>query len=327
MLQELIQRLLAGDRHALSQLVSLVERQDVQVSALLQAIAPHTGRSYCVGVTGPPGSGKSTLVDALAHVIRQDGRSVGILAVDPTSPYTGGAVLGDRIRMQRHYLDQGVFIRSMASRGSRGGIAAALFGAVQLLDAAGKDMVLVETAGVGQGEIDVTTVADTVVVVLVPEAGDAIQTMKAGLMEAADIFVVNKADREGAAAMVNALKGMLSLGQRVPGWTAPVVTTQAQTGDGVPELYDRIQQHRQFLVSSSQLEKRRRERRRLAFLSHMEEALHSRIEGLLQGEGELAELAQAVERGEVDPVSAAEKAAARVVVPTLSPSPTQEQVE
>ncbi|MDO8749839.1 MAG: methylmalonyl Co-A mutase-associated GTPase MeaB [Dehalococcoidia bacterium] len=327
MLQDLIQRLLAGDRHALSQLVSLVERQDVRVPELLQAIAPHTGRSYCVGVTGPPGSGKSTLVDALAYVIRQEGRSVGILAVDPTSPYTGGAVLGDRIRMQRHYLDHGVFIRSMASRGSRGGIAAALMGAVQLLDAAGKDMVLVETAGVGQSEIDVTTVADTVVVVLVPEAGDAIQTMKAGLMEAADIFVVNKADREGAAAMVNALKGMLSLGQRVPGWTAPVVTTQAQTGDGVPELYERIQQHRQFLASSSQLEKRRRERRRLAFLSHLEGAVHSRIEGLLQGEGELAELAQAVERGEVDPISAAEKAAARVVLPTLSPSPTQEPAE
>jgi LAO/AO transport system kinase len=316
LLQELTQRLLKGDRYAISQLVSLVERQDPGVPDLLQAIAPHTGRSYCVGVTGPPGSGKSTLVGSLVQVIRQEGLSVGILAIDPTSPNTGGAVLGDRIRMQRHYLDHGVFIRSMASRGNRGGIAAAVMGAVQLLDAAGKDTVLVETVGVGQGEIDVTTVADTVVVVLVPEAGDDIQTMKAGLMEAADIFVVNKADREGAKAMVNALNGMLALGQLVPGWRVPVLTTQAQTGDGVPELYDRIQQHREFLVSSSQLEKRRTEKRRLAFVSHLEGTLHSRIEGLLQGEGKLMELAKAVERGQIDPISAAEKAIAMVVLPT-----------
>ena len=321
MVHDLVQTLLSGDRRAISRLITLVERQDARLPELLQALATHTGQAYCVGVTGPPGCGKSTLVDALAQLMRLEQRSVGILTVDPTSPYTGGAVLGDRIRMQRHYLDSGVFIRSMATRGSRGGVATALPWAIQVLDAAGKEMVLVETAGVGQSEVDVTTVADTVIVVLVPEAGDAIQAMKAGLMETADIFVVNKADREGAQAVVAALRGMLSLGRRKTGWQVPVVTTQAHRGDGVPELYSQIQSHREFLESSSQLEERRGKRRHQAFLSALEEALHTRLTQVLQGRGELV---QAVERGEMDPITAAQSVVEGELLGKLPQEPSQD---
>lgn len=305
MVQDLLQRLLSGDRRALSRVITLAEQQDARVPELLQSLHHQTGRAYCIGITGPPGCGKSTLVDSLAMLVRREQRSVGILAVDPTSPYTGGAILGDRIRMQRHFLDRGVFIRSMASRGGRGGVAKALRWAVQVLDAAGKDVVLVETVGVGQADVDVTTVADTVVVVLVPEAGDAIQMMKAGLTEIADIFVVNKADREGAQGVVAALKAMLSMGKREAGWEVPVVTTQANAGEGVAELYAKIQAHRRFLESSSQLEVRRRRKRRQAFILSVEEALHARLTRLFQEDGKLAEMAQAVERGELDPLAAA----------------------
>ena len=305
--QDLLQRLYSGDRRIASRLITLVEQQHNQVPQLLQAIHPHTGQAYCIGVTGPPGCGKSTLVDGLTLFLRQEQKQVGILAVDPTSPYSGGAVLGDRIRMQRHYLDSGVFIRSMASRGNRGGVATALRWAVQVLDAAGKESVLVETIGAGQGDVDVSMVADTVVVVLVPEAGDAIQTMKAGLMEIADIFVVNKADRGGALAVVRALKAMLALGKPGTGWQVPVITTKANQGVGVKELHVQIQRHREYLESSSQLEAMRSKRRRQAFLLSVQEALHVRIAKLVQGHSELADLAQAVELGELDPLIAAQK--------------------
>ncbi|MEE8442223.1 MAG: methylmalonyl Co-A mutase-associated GTPase MeaB [Dehalococcoidia bacterium] len=303
--QDLAQRLLSGDRRALSRLITLVERHDARVPELLQSLHHRTGRAYRIGVTGPPGSGKSTLVDSLVVNLRQQQRSVGILAVDPTSPYTGGAVLGDRIRMQRHYLDRDVFIRSMATRGSLGGVAKTLRWAAQVLDAAGKDVVLVETVGIGQADVDVTNVADTVVVVLVPESGDAIQVMKAGLMEIADIFVVNKADREGAQEVVAALKAMLSMGEQVTDWMVPVIATQANAGIGVADLHASIQGHREFLESSSQLEVRRRRQRRQAFLQSVEDALHARLSRLLQETGKLAEVAQAVERGEEDPLAAA----------------------
>ena len=307
MVQELVQRLLSGDRRALSRIITLVERRDAVVPELLQAIHPYTGKGYCVGVTGPPGCGKSTLVNGLAKLARQDDRLVGILAVDPTSPYTGGALLGDRIRMQRHYLDRGVFIRSMATRGSRGGVATALRWAIQVLDAAGKETLLVETVGAGQSEVDVTTVADTVVVVLVPETGDAIQTMKAGLLEVADILVVNKADREGARGVVTALRGMVAMGGREAGaWRVPIISTQAHRGEGVAELYAQIKRHREFLESSSKLEVRRKNRRRQAFMVSLEEALHARLAHLLQDGRELAKVAEAVERGELDPITAAQ---------------------
>ncbi len=306
MAKDLARRLIAGDRRTLSRLITLVERRDPQVPDILRQVHSHLKGAYCVGVTGPPGAGTSTLINSLASLVRKENQQVGILAVDPTSTFSGGAVLGDRIRMQHHALDPGVYIRSMATQGAQGGLSSSVGQVVRLLDAAGTDMVLVETVGVGQTELDITTVADTVIVVLVPEAGDTVQTMKAGLTEIADIFVVNKIDREGGHAQMVALRSMLALGKRDTGWRVPVLGTQANQGKGIGELYAAVQDHRRFLESSSTLEARRRERRRREFLLSIEETLHHRLADLLQAEGALADLAGAVEQGEVDPVTAAQ---------------------
>ncbi|MCZ6789300.1 MAG: methylmalonyl Co-A mutase-associated GTPase MeaB [Chloroflexi bacterium] len=315
MAQERIQRLIAGDRRTLSRLITLVERRDPQVPDILRQVHSHLKGAYCVGVTGPPGAGKSTLINSLASLVRKENQQVGILAVDPTSTFSGGAVLGDRIRMQHHALDPGVYIRSMATQGAQGGLSSSVGQVVRLLDAAGTDMVLVETVGVGQTELDITTVADTVIVVLVPEAGDTVQTMKAGLTEIADIFVVNKIDREGGHAQMVALRSMLALGKRDTGWRVPVLGTQANQGKGIGELYATVQEHRRFLESSSTLEARRRERRRREFLLSIEETLRLRLADLLQAEGALADLAGAVEQGEVDPATAAQDALKDNVLP------------
>ncbi|MDP6783417.1 MAG: methylmalonyl Co-A mutase-associated GTPase MeaB, partial [Dehalococcoidia bacterium] len=208
---DLVERMLAGGQQPLARLITLVERESTEVPQIMKLIQPHLGKAHIIGITGPPGAGKSTMVDKLTAQIRKRGATVGIVAVDPTSPFSGGAVLGDRIRMQQHYLDEGVFIRSMATRGSHGGLPHTTRGVVKLMDAFGKDFILVETVGVGQTELDIMEAADSVVVVLVPEAGDTIQTLKAGLLEIADIFVVNKADREGANYMVTELMAMLRL--------------------------------------------------------------------------------------------------------------------
>ena len=308
MAQERIRRLISGDRRTLSRLITLVEQRDPQVPEVLRQLHPHLRGAYCIGVTGPPGAGKSTLINGLASLIREEDKQVGILAVDPTSTFSGGAVLGDRIRMQRHTLDSGVYIRSMATQGAQGGLSSSVGQVVRLLDAAGMDMVLVESVGVGQTELDITTVADTTVVVLVPEAGDTVQTLKAGLSEIADIFVVNKADRDGAHTQVVALKSMVAMGKQDTGWRVPVLGTQANQGKGITELYAAVQDHRRFLESSSALEVRRRERRRREFVLSIEEALSRRLADLLQEKGSLAELADAVERGEVDPATAAQDA-------------------
>ncbi|MCZ6892000.1 MAG: methylmalonyl Co-A mutase-associated GTPase MeaB [Chloroflexi bacterium] len=315
MAQERIQRLISGDRRTLSRLITLVERRDPQVPDILRQVHSHLKGAYCVGVTGPPGAGKSTLINSLASLVRKENQQVGILAVDPTSTFSGGAVLGDRIRMQHHALDPGVYIRSMATQGAQGGLSSSVGQVVRLLDAAGTDMVLVETVGVGQTELDITTVADTVIVVLVPEAGDTVQTMKAGLTEIADIFVVNKIDREGGHAQMVALRSMLALGKRDTGWRVPVLGTQANQGKGIGELYAAVQEHRRFLESSSTLEARRRERRRREFILSIEEGLRGRLVDLLQAEGALADLAGAVEQGEVDPATAAQDALKDNVLP------------
>lgn len=309
MAQQHIQRLLSGDRRTLSRLITRVERREPGVPELLQELQPYLGNAYCIGITGPPGAGKSTLVNGLASLARDQGMQIGILAVDPSSIYSGGAVLGDRIRMRRHVEDSGVFIRSMATHGAHGGLSSSLPLAISVLDAAGIDLVLVETAGAGQMDLDIATVADTSVVTLVPEAGDAIQTMKAGLTEIGDIFVVNKADRDGADSMVMALKAMLSLGKKTTsGWRIPVLSTEARKGKGITELYQAIRDHRNNLESTSTLETRRKERRRRVFLLLLEEALRERLSKMLEGEGTLVELSAAVERGQLDPLSAAQKA-------------------
>src|SRR3989449_727910 len=215
---DLVERMLAGEQRALAQLMSHVERHSAEVPEMMRRIAPTLGRGYCVGLTGPPGAGKSTITDALTAQARQQGQTVGIIAVDPSSPFSGGAILGDRIRMQQHYLDAGVFIRSMATRGSHGGLSQAAQGVRKLLDAFGKDLIFIETVGVGQTELDIVEAADSTVVLLVPECGDAIQTMKAGIMEIADLFVINKAERDGADRLVHELRMLVHMHPRHAWW-------------------------------------------------------------------------------------------------------------
>ena len=302
---DLIQRLRSGDPRALSRLLSLVERSDPDTAHVMEAIQGYSGQAYCIGVTGSPGVGKSTLVDGLVALLRQVGHTVGVLAVDPTSPFTGGAVLGDRIRMQRHYLDRGVFIRSLATRGSRGGLSRAVWRAVRLLEASGKELVVVETVGVGQSELQVMAVADTVVVVLVPEAGDAVQTMKAGLTEIADIFVVNKADREGANRLANALDASVKMAPGDGWWRPPVFTTQAHKGEGILQVWESIQRHRAAQSEGSHLEERRRKRRRREFFDALEGWLEEHLIRTAAADRQLGELLQEVEEGHRDPYATA----------------------
>jgi LAO/AO transport system kinase len=255
----LVDRALAGDRVATAKVLSLVEQGGQGARTVVSRLHPYTGRAWSVGITGAPGAGKSTLTDELVMCMRDEDLDVGVLAVDPSSPFSGGAILGDRVRMQRHSTDPGVFIRSMASRGHLGGLALATPQAVRVLDAVGKQWVIVETVGVGQVEVEIASQADTTIVVVNPGWGDEVQAAKAGLLEIADIFVVNKADRPGADVTVSDLAGMLGLGAR-KAWEPPIVRTIATTGDGLAELWDEIGAHREFLESSGAIEARRRAR-------------------------------------------------------------------
>jgi len=308
LLTELTKKMLGGDRQALARLFSALERDTGQVPALMKALHPHTGRAYCVGVTGPPGAGKSTLVDGLVGLVRADGQTVGVLAVDPTSAFTGGAVLGDRIRMKRHTLDEGVFIRSLATRGARGGLSRFTRAAVRVLDAFGMNVVIVESVGVGQTELDIMGLADTVVVTLVPEAGDAVQALKAGLMEIADILVINKADREGADRLAATIRAEVHDGRSGSWWMPPVLTTRADQGEGVDSLYETIVRHRAESEKTSHLASRRSKRRKSEFVQAVRESISDAIERQDMEGKALGELAGMVERGEIDPDSAARQA-------------------
>lgn len=299
------QRLLRGDRRALSRLISILERGEPQAADIMKAIDAYTGKAYTVGITGPPGAGKSTVVDQLTRLLRQQGLRVGIIAVDPTSPFSGGALLGDRIRMQRHYLDSGVFIRSVATRGQWGGLPRAVKSMVRLLDAAGTEVVLVETVGVGQAELGIMDVADTVLVTLMPESGDAIQALKAGIMEIADIYLVNKADRVGADQMAAAITSMLHMAVSQPAWDPPVMLTQADSGAGILELWEKVQEHRQFITTTSELERRRAARREQEFLETVMEHLERRLRSLVVEDPALVATLKKVGVKEAEPYSAA----------------------
>ena len=304
---KLVDNMLAGDTLSLARLITKVEREGTDVPEIMKLVYPHVNRAYCVGITGPPGAGKSTVVDRLTVLMRQEGLTVGIIAADPTSPFSGGAVLGDRIRMQQHYLDDGVFIRSMATRGCEGGLPRTTGGVIKLLGAFGKDFILVETVGVGQTELDIMQNADTTVVVLVPEAGDTIQTMKAGLFEIADIFAVNKADRPGADNLVVELRNMLNMRSDQSWWEVPVLETQAVHDIGVDELFKQIRKHRQTMEETDQLRVRRREQRRREFLEAVELRIYDELLKLVEQDKKMGRYMEMVESGELDPYSAADE--------------------
>jgi len=300
--EALIERMLAGERTALAKLITTVENRGPMAPQIMSRLHQHYGHASIVGVTGPPGAGKSTVVDRLVQQYRTADLQVGIIAVDPSSPFSGGAVLGDRIRMQSHFLDPGVFIRSLSARGSLGGLAHATQDVARLLEAFGKDLILVETVGVGQSELDIMRLADTVVVVLVPEAGDTVQTMKAGLLEVADIFVVNKADREGSARIKAELEAMLQL--RPEGrWNVPVILTTATEGRGIEELVRAIGEHREFLRSSGDGAAKAESRRADEFIAKLRSEINRRVERSAK-EGGLAPLLEEVRGGRVDPYGA-----------------------
>jgi len=310
---ELVSRILQGDIRAAARLMSMIENGLPEAVSALKALYPHTGRAYVVGITGPPGSGKSTLVDQLTEALRKEGKTVGIVAVDPTSPFTGGAILADRIRMQRHSLDPEVFIRSMATRGHLGGLARATNDVVDVLDALGKAFILVETVGVGQDEVEVVKTAYTSIVVAVPGLGDEIQVIKAGVLEIGDLFVVNKADREGAARTVKELEMMLSLAPaKKEDWKPRIYRTVATTGQGIPELLQGILEHQSYEVSEGLKEQKKRERSAQVFLELLRERLTHRVLEKVRKNGALEDLVGKIAKRELDPYSAVEEVLRRV---------------
>ncbi|NJE77034.1 methylmalonyl Co-A mutase-associated GTPase MeaB [Thermococcus sp. ES12] len=308
MIDDLIERMLNGDKRATARLITLVENDEEKAREIISRIYPHTGNAYIVGITGPPGAGKSTLLDKLIRVAREEGKVVGVIAIDPTSPFTGGALLGDRIRMQRHSTDPGVFIRSMATRGSLGGLAKATSDAIKVLDAYGCDVIFVETVGVGQIEIDIVKTADTVVLVTVPGLGDDVQAIKAGLMEIADIFVINKADKEGADATYFELNLMLDLEKErweKRGWRPPIVETVATTMRGIRDLWEAIKEHHEFLERSGEIERKRKFRAEEEVKTIVSGKIARMISERLDEE-DVASLIEKIVMREIDPYSAAD---------------------
>ena len=304
---EFVQRIRNGDIRALSRAISAVEDHTPQSTALLKTLFPHSGHALLLGITGSPGAGKSTLVDQIAHAYRKQSKTVGVVAVDPTSPFSGGAILGDRIRMQSHHADPGIFIRSMATRGSLGGLASTTADVATVLDASGRDVVMIETVGVGQDEVDIVRLADVTIVVLVPGMGDDVQTIKAGIMEIADIFVINKADRDGAERVEREIRAMQSLAMRKDHWTPPIVKTVASSGAGIEDLVAAIEQYRTYLEQDGRARTRRIENWRERIAEMLRDALFQRVLSYYLSESEAARYAAEVADHRRDPYSLVEK--------------------
>ena len=306
-LENWVERIRAGDVRALARAISTIEDSGTEATALLKALFPFSGRARVIGMTGAPGAGKSTLVDQFAREYRKENRTVGIIAVDPTSPFSGGAILGDRIRMQSHHADPGIYIRSMATRGFLGGLARATTDVATILDASGKDVILIETVGVGQDEIDIVRLADITVVILVPGMGDDVQTIKAGIMEIADIFVINKSDREGADRVEREIRAMQSLAHRKDNWAPPVVRTIATEGKGLIELAAAISRYEEFLKKQNMLLKKKISNWRERLVEMLREALLERLLAERLSPDELSRLAAEVAEHRRDPYSLVEE--------------------
>jgi LAO/AO transport system kinase len=304
--ETLVDAVRAGDRRALARAISLVENGDPLAREVVHDLYPDTGRAYAVGITGPPGVGKSSLIGALLPVVRGQGLSVGVVSVDPSSPFSQGALLGDRIRLAEHFLDPGVFIRSMGTRGHLGGLAEATLQALLLLDAAGKDVVFVETVGTGQSEVEVIGIADTVLLVLMPGSGDSIQALKAGIMEIPDVIAVNKMDHPAAKTMLNEVRSILALDSDRD-WRPPIVLTEAARGENVEKLWGEIEAHRAFLEEDGKLEERRRRNLSQEVFAVASSRAKSHLERAVGDDPELRRVLDAVQRRELDPLSAVQE--------------------
>jgi LAO/AO transport system kinase len=302
--QTLAERLLAGDKRALARAISLVENDDPEGWELVREVYPRTGNATVLGFTGPPGVGKSTLLGALTKLEREREKTIAVLSIDPSSPFTQGALLGDRIRLADHFLDPGVFIRSMANRGALGGLSEAALQAALLMDASGRDVVLLETVGVGQAEVDIIDHADTVVLVLMPGSGDSIQALKAGVMEIPDVIVVNKADHPLTDTMIREIKGVLALGPR-EGWEVPIVRTEAVRGEGVEELADKLDEHHAYIEAEGSLMERRRRNLMNEVLAIATSRMRRELEASVREDASVRELLDRVVAREIDPASAA----------------------
>ena len=303
----LVDGVLKGHIRDIARLISVVENELPEATNAMQEIFPHTGNAYTVGFTGPPGAGKSTLVDKVTLHLCQQGRKIGIVAIDPSSPFSGGAILGDRIRMRDVITEKDVFIRSLSTRGSMGGLSRAAGDIAKILDASGKDFVLIETVGVGQDEVDIFKTADTSVLVLMPGAGDDIQSIKAGIMEIADIFVVNKADREGADGLVTSIRQMLDMNPKPGPWRPPIIKTVATHNEGIEELFSAIEEHRGFLALTGSLAARRKERIRAEIIRLVERRVAKIIQTQIRQNGRFEELVEKVVAREDDPYSCMER--------------------
>ena len=302
-LEELVEGVRSGDRRALARAITLVENGDALAYDLIREVYPETGRSYAIGVTGPPGVGKSSLVSALVRHVRGQGSKVGVISVDPSSPFTKGALLGDRIRLSDHFLDPDVFIRSMGTRGHLGGVAETTLQAALVLDAAGKDLVFLETVGAGQSEVEIISIADTVVLVLMPGSGDSIQALKAGIMEIPDVIVVNKRDHPAAKTMLNEVRSIVMLGGERD-WRPPIVLTDALRAEGVEELWEKIGEHRRYLEESGRLEGRRAENLAGEVFAVASARAKTHLERAVADDRELRRLLDDVQRRELDPLTA-----------------------
>lgn len=307
---EIVQKVTSGDIRAAAKLIRDIDDKIPEVREVLKDLYPSTGKAYIIGITGAPGVGKSTLVDQMVTHLRKEGKTVGVLAVDPTSPFSGGAILGDRIRMQRHSMDEGVFIRSMATRGYFGGLTQSTRSAIDVLDAMGKDYILVETVGVGQDEIDIVQSAHTTMIMLVPGMGDDIQALKAGILEVGDLFVVNKADREGADKTINDLRLMIEMDENryEGGWKPPIVTAQAVFNKGIPEILEEIEKHRAFLASSAERQSTLKyEKVKNGLTEMIKDRIITEILGDVVASGDFEEAIHSIMERKVDPYTACDK--------------------